>query len=115
MAKFEVGKHYKNAKGLEVRVVGSHVYSGQTYLVCIAQYPSGDEYSYNVYANTGEAILSSDNLVPNKIKRKLWFNVYETSTFAHISKEIAEKRKSENRIACAEREIEFYEGEGLNG
>ena len=50
---------------------------------------------------------------PEKHKRTGFLNCYETGMVFHCTREEADVQSSNKHLACIEREIEFYEGEGL--
>ena len=58
---------------------------------------------------------------PKRETRKVWFNVYECEegrqpgiSTPKLTRKQADEWKSDRRIACIEREIEFVHGEGLD-
>jgi hypothetical protein len=53
---------------------------------------------------------------PERIKRKVWVNVYpdvETPSLTFVSKQVADRQAGPDRLACVSIEIDCEVGEGL--
>lgn len=95
---------YKNYKFLAVdKIIEDNIIQGYT---C-------DHDGEIIYGKEGDSGVTSGTLTWNKpkqkVKRKIWINVYPDGCFSYFSKDSADMNSPKPRIACVETEIE-YEG-----
>ena len=112
----DIQKQYRTKNGCEVRIYsidgsGKYPIHGAVKLIC--------GWRIETWAINGDA--SYDDVrhdlveVKPRIKRTHWYNVYPNPEDCNIAstKEDADFRASDNRIACVKVEIDCEEGEGL--
>ena len=112
---FELGKSYKTRDGRWARIICVDREGKDSIIALIPFDKEGHEgiYAYNANGRSFDDYQSESDLMPPKIKRTVYINVYSDTMTIHDKKHHAESFRGSNCIAYLERDIEYYEGEGL--
>ena len=116
MNKFDPTKPVQTRDGRKARIICTD-YKGSIQPV-IAIIDEGDRESVHWYNKDGRFLTiaqeTRDDLINVPEKRKVWVNINSSgSTYGYQCREVADEMADSRRIAC--KELEYYEGEGLEG
>jgi hypothetical protein len=122
--KFEVGKTYKTRGGRKALVLSINLKNNaakQIKGLCFEKDGSSSAMAWYIDGRFFKDHPRDQDLMPSEPEKKVikrWFNIYPSGYFEVFqSKKIADYGASNwvtPRVACVYREIEYYEGEGLD-
>ena len=121
----DINKKYRTRDGREVRIYATEGYGSYSVHGAVLTEEGWFPRCWTEHGELSHARLahSAHDLIEvrPRYKRTVWLNMYEIDEY-HVgsiswdswdSKELADERKMNNRIACVKVELDFEEGEGL--
>ena len=116
MNKFDPTKPVQTRDGRKARIICRDLLNSNQPIV--AAITDGDKEFTTHHCEDGRFLTaptdSRHDLISVPEKRKVWVNINSSgSTYSYQCREAADEMADSRRIAC--KEIEYYEGEGLEG